>query len=185
VSDWPEELPHGLTWSDFQHPVMSRMSSGKEMVGSLLRSIAEGAIIVPSYQRPKVWTPKQQAAFAGFVLEGAPLPAIYVREIDVPGKGIEDELVDGQQRLDALAAFTAGEVPAVFPSTGKCAWIHQIEWTGWRMRGMPVCRFRGTEAEALSLYLAINSAGTPHTQEELERVRARLNEAASERREDT
>mgnify|MGYP002639338334 CR=1 FL=1 len=177
--NWPAELAPGSSWKDFLHPVLSRMDrGGRENVEGLLASVEAGQLVVPDYQRDRVWTPQQQAAFVGFTLEGAPLPAIYIREVDT-SDGPRDEIVDGQQRMAALKAFTVGEVPAVFPSTGRCAWISGLAWVGWRMVGMPTCRFRGTRAEALSLYLSINSAGTPHTESDLERVRQLLAEAVS------
>lgn len=168
---WPAELPVGADWSNFQHPVLSRTGSGgNELVDPLLKQLRAGQIIIPHYQRAAVWTPQQQAAFVGYVLEGGRTTTVFVREVDTDS-GIQDELVDGQQRLRALCAFEDGLIPAVFPRSGLCAWKSKMTWSGWRTKSFPTCRFTGTDQEAMSLYLSLNSGGTVHTPEELDRVR--------------
>jgi len=172
---WPSTLPHGVGYAEIQHPVLSRCGSTyREPISALLYQYRKGEILIPDYQRPACWTPTQQAEFVGALLEGAPMPCIYIREIDTE-EGPRDELVDGQQRMDALAAWDDGKIPAILPSQGKCVWKKDMDWPGWRLSiCFPVGRFRGTLAEAIGLYLALNTKGTPHTQQELDRVREML-----------
>ena len=174
MSTWPPCLPKGVSYPEIQHPVLARCQSSRESVYGLLRSYREGELLIPKYQRGSVWTERQQAEFVGFMLEGSPVPALYIRDLDVDGN-FADELVDGQQRLNALVAWEDGLIPAVLPSQNKSVWVKDMEWPGWRLNlAFPVGRFRGTTAEAMTLYLAINTRGTPHTEAELRRVREML-----------
>lgn len=172
--DWPEALPAGTDLGSLYHPVLLNCRNrGNEALTSLLFSMREGFLTIPDYQRDVVWTPKQRAKFAGYFLEGGPQAALFIREVGPTStEGVYEELVDGQQRLLALAAFEEGKIPAILPSQGKCVWVKDIENFTWRMWGFPVGRFSGTRAEAMSLYIAINEGGTPHTSAELDRVRA-------------
>lgn len=171
---WPAALPSGSTYANIQHPVLARSQSHKEPVRAILGPYRRGELVVPDYQRGRVWTPRQQAEFTGFLLEGGPVPAIFIRDVDTDD-GFRDELVDGQQRILALIAWEDEKIPAILPSQNRCIWKRDMEWPGWRMNiCLPVGRFRGTRAEAMSLYLAINTKGTPHTQAELDRVRGML-----------
>lgn len=171
---WPESLPNGVGYLEVQHPVLSRCSTHREPVTAVLRMFKEGDLLIPDYQRPSVWSPRQQAEFVGALLEGGPLPSIFIREVDGPS-GFEDELVDGQQRLTALVAWENGEIPAILPSQNKSVWKKDMVWPGWRLSiCFPVGRFKSTRAEAMSLYLAINTKGVPHTEAELDRVRKML-----------
>lgn len=172
-SIWPEALPAGTSVMEVYHPVLSRCRDrGNESAQSLMFSYRQGFLRIPDYQRDTVWTPMQQAKFAGYFFEMGPQAALFIRE--VWSEGSYDELVDGQQRLMALIAWEEGEIPAILPSQGKAIWAKDFPPSIWRLIGFPVGRFQGTKKEALSLYLAINSGGTPHTQAELDRVRQLL-----------
>jgi hypothetical protein len=145
-------------------------------VSAVLRYYRSGELRIPDYQRPLVWSDRQQAEFVGALLEGGPTPAIFIREVDGQ-HGFEDELVDGQQRINALVRWEDGDIPAILPSQNRCVWKKDLDWPGWRLNVcFPTGRFQGTRAEALSIYLAINTKGVPHTQEELDRVRDLLAE---------
>jgi len=143
----------------------------------LLQYFNDGRLGIPDYQRAACWTEVQQAAFLGFVLEGGPCPAFYVREVTDSSGTWRDELVDGQQRLLAFRAWTEHRVPAVLPTRGRSLWCRGAPGGEMdRTMSAPVARFSSTRAEAIAIYLALNSGGTPHTQEELVRARAKLEE---------
>jgi hypothetical protein len=68
-------------------------------------------IINSEYQRGAVWTETQQKKLIDSVMRGYPLPLIYlhhkVREVaGMRNEGLE--IIDGQQRIDALYAFAEG-----------------------------------------------------------------------------
>lgn len=132
-----------------------------------------GLDLDPDFQRGHVWTVEQQAAFIEYVLSGGPSG----RDLYFACEGwsrIELKsrisIVDGKQRLTAVLAFLADKLPV----RGKL----RSEWTGV-MRELTGARFRFNVADVdraatLRWYLALNAGGTPHTADEIERVRALL-----------
>lgn len=145
----------------------------------------------PDYQRGPVWTQQQQARFIGHVLSGGEVPLIICQRYDGPehctsGDWLDApvEVVDGQQRLRAICAFVNGDVPAELLHGGR--WV-QLWWNDFdeQERRNRACSSRIMfvdlpRAERLRFYLRLNSGGTVHTTEELERVRAMLAEEVGE-----
>ena len=92
----------------------------------------------PEYQRGAVWSQTQQRKLIDSVMRGYCLPLIYLHHIktSVAGMAREDlEIIDGQQRINALYDFSEGaftlfdpvadETTARFPSfikTQACPW---------------------------------------------------------------
>lgn len=67
----------------------------------------------PEFQRRLVWTGEDRARFIDTILKGYPFPEIYLANGDVnvdTGEGCQ-LLVDGQQRVTAMADYFHGEVP--------------------------------------------------------------------------
>jgi hypothetical protein len=65
----------------------------------------------PEYQRGAVWSRTQQRKLIDSVMRGYPLPLIYLHHIktEVAGMAREDlEIIDGQQRINALYEFSEG-----------------------------------------------------------------------------
>src|SRR2546428_5967080 len=65
----------------------------------------------PEYQRGEVWTKAQQKRLIDSVLRGYPIPLIYLHHIahEVAGAKRDDfEIIDGQQRINALHYFKEG-----------------------------------------------------------------------------
>ncbi len=65
----------------------------------------------PEYQRGAVWTPSQKKKLIDSVMRGYPLPLIYLHHIQksVAGMQRDDlEIIDGQQRINALYEFSEG-----------------------------------------------------------------------------
>lgn len=135
-----------------------------------------GLDLDPDFQRPFCWSPEQDARYVEHVLRGGATG----RELlfNCPGwQGEEEEgpvvLVDGKQRLRAVRRFLADEVPAF----------------GWKLSQFEahLLRFASayftlhvndlpTRADVLMWYLEVNDGGTPHTDDEIERVRGFLND---------
>jgi len=127
----------------------------------------------PDYQRAHVWTLDQQIAYIEYALQGGEVGKNII--FNCPG-WMSDwrgpfELIDGKQRLEAVRAFMRSEVP-IFDGhyfkdiEGRFPWSD----VGFNFQ---ICRIE-TREEILRLYLNINAGGTPHTQEELDRVRQLL-----------
>jgi hypothetical protein len=138
-----------------------------------------GLDLDPPWQRAHVWTPEQRVRYIEHVLKGGEVGrnvTIVCREwgltYPVPGYA----LLDGKQRIETVRAFLRGEV-RVFPDAARPEGYAIQDFKGaarglsfeydflWRV---VICK---TPADVIALYLAINAGGTPHTAEELERVR--------------
>jgi hypothetical protein len=95
----------------------------------------------PEYQRGVVWTTAQKKKLIDSVLRGYPLPRIYLHHITVSIAGMTSqglEVIDGQQRINALSDFWQGAFKlfdpladadvAKFPRFIReqpCAWAHK------------------------------------------------------------
>lgn len=130
----------------------------------------------PDFQRAHVWTEPQQIAFMEFLLQGGRSGRhLYFNDPTwQKGFGGNPVVVDGKQRLRAVLRFLHDEIPAFGTRysefTDDCAFqtgilrlhVHDFE----------------TRAEVLRWYLSLNTGGTDHTAEEIEKVRAMLREEA-------
>lgn len=132
----------------------------------------------PDFQRAHVWTESQQVAYIEWVMRGGESGKDLTFNCPgwpnarVLGQGV---IVDGKQRLHAVRRFLRGEIAPFGFTIDK--------WTG-RMRFHLSFSVRignvQTREEVLKWYLDFNAGGTPHTHEEIEKVRRLLAEARKE-----
>lgn len=130
--------------------------------------------IDPDFQRFHVWTAAQQTAWMEYLLRGGRTGrTIYFNAYDwsrtPQDKGMV--LVDGKQRLEALRRFFANEIPA-FGS-----YYREFTDDPDMMRGgLLLLNVHDLPARSMVLqwYCEMNAGGTPHTDAEIERVRALL-----------
>jgi hypothetical protein len=116
------------------------------------------------YQRGSVWSIAQRQALIDTMLMGLAIPAIYVRELDLVDRP-RYEVIDGKQRLLALAGFMADEftVDGCFFSQWSA-----VERRMWSNEILPVIVVgRISDAEAVEVYRRLNTCGTPHRPDEL------------------
>lgn len=138
------------------------------------RHLDDGLDLEPDFQRAHVWTEPQQIAFVEFLVRGGRTGRdLYFNSPGWPAPCAPGQyvIVDGKQRLRAMRRFVCSEIPAFG------YYLHQFEdydrlrfhlGFKWHVNSLE------TRAEVLQWYLEFNSAGTPHTQEELDRVRGLL-----------
>lgn len=128
----------------------------------------------PNFQRGHVWTKAQQIAYVEFKISGG--TGSNIIHFNCPGwmhnfKG-PFVLVDGLQRLTAVLRFIKGEIPAF----GH--YVSEFE-QGLRFANADFIfcvNNLSKESEVLRWYIEMNSGGTPHTEEEIEKVRNLLKE---------
>ena len=88
------------------------LESDKIKISDLLNLKRKHILTVnPEYQRGAVWGEAQQRRLLDSVLRGYPLPMIYLhyRKVSIAGMHRESlEIIDGQQRINALHAFAGG-----------------------------------------------------------------------------
>lgn len=129
----------------------------------------------PDFQRGHVWTPEQQSSYLEFLLKGgksAKEILFNCAEFDGPHRDNKQQcdtphmvLVDGLQRITAILGFLNNKVP-VFDGIyskdfeDKCKIYLKFSVNNLQ-----------TRREILQWYLEINTTGTPHTKEEIQRVR--------------
>tara|TARA_R110000751_G_scaffold252582_1_gene352236 strand:+ start:134 stop:562 length:429 start_codon:yes stop_codon:yes gene_type:complete len=130
-------------------------------------------IVIPQWQRGRVWSEPQKAAWVGFVLSGMPLPAIWLRQVDVDG-GFRDEILDGQQRMSALQQWLRREIAGVIPWSGEVVWcLSEQDQRRIKRLSTPCMELPPgtTDEQAIDLYITLNTAGTPHTRADIQQAR--------------
>jgi hypothetical protein len=81
------------------------------------------------YQRGIAWRQSQQQGFVDSIIRGYPVPAVFVQEVTTEsplGAMKRWEVVDGQQRLAALAGYTKGDYALLKPDDRKLALPHSL-----------------------------------------------------------
>lgn len=157
----------------------------RDMPRFLEREYEVGFEFCPDYQRGRVWTREQQIAYTEHVIFGGET-AREVILVNV-GKHLEDyipnknkniillrnySLLDGLQRVTCALSFMKDEFSVLHslrPDGYKWSELdgsirHNMQF---KVRRVVV----PTLDEVFKLYLRLNTAGTPHTPEELDRVR--------------
>lgn len=132
----------------------------------------------PDFQRGHVWTPEQQKAFMEYLLRGGKYGKVILFNCPAFGKAPFNEetrkmvLVDGKQRLTTVRRFLANEL-AVFDGLYLRDFEDQnrfgvFDGLKFNVNDLPA------RADVLQWYLELNAGGTPHSPQEIERVRALL-----------
>jgi hypothetical protein len=146
----------------------------------LVKFIAEqeedGLQLCPDFQRGRVWTDAQQTAFVEFFLRGGRTGRVIY--LNKPSwhrgvkKGDYDDfvVVDGLQLLTAIRRFMGGEIKAFGSTIGEFTDRMRVNRRSMRVN----INTLKTKAEVLQWYLQMNTGGTPHTSDEIERVRKLL-----------
>lgn len=130
--------------------------------------------IIPEWQRGHVWSEKQQIAYIEYCftapLQGGHAVAIILAEMHL-GNGktfhIKVFLIDGLQRTTAVRRFLKGEIKIFGRTANEYEFRGSVDFRIHKLRVK-------SERQAIELYLSINGTGTPHTQDELDRVRELL-----------
>lgn len=142
------------------------------------KGLREPLNLNPDYQRGAVWDEDRQRKYIGFCLEGGTSPPIYIYR--PYNSDVEDEeVVDGQQRIRAIARFIHGEIPGdvYIPGEGyRELWYKDFNEIDRRSSRLSIRVVYGdwSRKDRLKFYLRFNSGGVAHTEEELDRVRALL-----------
>lgn len=121
----------------------------------------------PSYQRGECWTQEQQENFMGHLLQGGEVAPLIVQR--VPDYR-ECEMLDGKQRTLAVLAWLSNQVGARLDDGSL---LFRREVTGGMNRiDLRVRYINLPWEERKRFYVRLNSAGTPHTKEELQKALA-------------
>lgn len=129
----------------------------------------------PDFQRGHVWTETQQSAFVEYVLKGGQVQPIRFNHTSWMSfrPGSEMVCVDGLQRITALLKFMNNELP-VFGGYKKDQidnlkiWNYDIQVNINNLK---------TRKEVLQWYIDLNTGGTVHTDDEINKVKDLLEKA--------
>lgn len=153
-------------WSALEEWISRRENNVNEIEGYKFE-------LNPEFQRNHVWTRKQQIAYVEYIVRGGMSGRdIYFNHPEWQGTYIGTMvLVDGKQRLEAVRAFLRGDFPILDNQ-------YITDFNGDipdRLYFIIHVNDLQTEKEVLTWYLEMNSGGTPHTEEELNKVVNMLN----------
>ena len=130
----------------------------------------------PDFQRGHVWTEQQQIAFIEYFLKGGKSGKVIYFNHPHWGRYQENDMnmvcVDGLQRLTAIRRFINDEIRAFGGLYSEFEDTPRMIKNGIKFNVNDL----QTKAEVLQWYLDMNYTGTPHTEEELDRVRKLLEE---------
>jgi hypothetical protein len=170
ISQFTREAPYAVdvSWSYLEEHYRS--------------AVEEKLDIDPDFQRGYVWTPEQKVRYVEFILRGGRTGRdLYTnnpswQKIGRPAAGYNDYvLVDGKQRLQAVLGFLHNEI-AVFGGHYRRDFTDKLRITGpsfrWHVNNLK------TRAEVLQWYLDLNTGGTVHSDDEIEKVKHLLAETA-------
>lgn len=132
--------------------------------------LEDGLELIPDFQRGHVWTEKQQEKYVEFVLRGGESGLDIYFNHTKWNSWTEENMgwfvcVDGLQRLTACRKFMNNELKVLgyFHDEFEDKLSSTVRLR-FHVNNLP------TRREVLEWYLQINSGGTVHTEEELNRV---------------
>jgi len=137
----------------------------------------------PLYQRDYVWTLEQKQKFVGACLENhRMIPVLWFNFYQVEeGLNSRSEVVDGKQRIEAIRGFLRGEYMAICPC-GEVFTAEELLTDDIAKRNLSsgiTLKMHFIQVEpidAMQFYLRLNSGGTVHTEQDLNKVRDLIKE---------
>ncbi len=110
---------------------MDRVDYQSLVIQDIINLANKGELnLTPWYQRRSVWNKPQQSYLVNTLFEKKPLPSIYIRHSLDLQKGISiKEVVDGQQRTNAIISYCNNEYSARHPNHKKLIKFSELSKT--------------------------------------------------------
>jgi len=126
--------------------------------------------IEPDFQRGHIWTELQQIRFIEFWIKGGAVLPLMANHTRWKGDMFSGEfvLVDGLQRYNAITKFINNEFKIFEEYFFKNIIGYRRVTINFMINQLK------TRKEVLKWYIELNDGGTPHTQEEIEKVKKLL-----------
>lgn len=111
---------------------MAKPTPDKRKLGNLIAGIqAKTTFINPKYQRSgEAWPRKAKSFLVETILLGMPIPPVLLHKLTQARESVEEDIIDGQQRCEALMQFKEGK----FALTKN---IDTKRWRGKRWDDLP------------------------------------------------
>lgn len=144
-------------------------------IDSILNKVFKNGVDdTPAYQRDYVWTLSDKIRFIESVFAGNDLGKIIFLKYDYPRT--DYEVLDGKQRLNALVEYVTSQFQ-----------VHGLYWHQLRKldrmrfedRTLQIAELDGnrlSEADKIRLFLQVNVAGVPQSEEHIASVKEKLKE---------
>lgn len=136
--------------------------------------------LIPKFQRGLVWTLKQKQDLILSMLRDVPIGVFYINELrsdfykDTKRLyDLDSILYDGQQRFMAIKGFLEGEFPLTIAGEDFYAGdVHPKDISKIKNTVVPIYTTYISELdELIEYYVFINTGGTLHTKEDIEKAR--------------
>lgn len=137
-----------------------------------------GLQLNPDFQRGHVWTEEQQIAWLEFFLRGGKAGNVVYFNCPSWHYAVKDGdyneyvCVDGLQRLTAIQRFTNNEIKVFGSYFKEFEDPHHVNRHTLKLNVNDL----KTKKEVLQWYVDMNSGGTPHTSDEIQRVKRMIRE---------
>ena len=140
-----------MKWESYSHPIsdIRDWNNNKRLE------------LRPDFQRNEVWSKAAQIMLIDTIIQGIPIPKIYIKSIMNNGNTYR-VVIDGQQRLTAILKFVQNELPLGKPYDG--------EYVGKKFNELP----DDLQNEILRYKIDINEIFNP-TNEEIRDLYSRVN----------
>jgi len=167
------DIPQFVTEGNYQvnqplSSLLNRIDDWKE---------EDGILLDPDFQRGHVWDEKQQIDWIEYFLQGGKsgrtlyLNAPWWGHFDKDRYEYKDfVLVDGLQRLTAFTKFLSNELP-IFHGILYCQFEDKLRHCPAEMNLQININSLKTKHDVLTWYIQMNEGGTPHTEDELDKVK--------------
>jgi len=138
----------------------------------------------PGFQRQSVWNDADRRKLIQSVLEGYPVPSIFLYRRDENGWPVYD-VIDGKQRLETIFMYTRAKgfmksgfaVPFRFPDDDRKYWYDWSDLHKWELASavltykLQTVEVSGDLADIVDLFVRINSTGKALTSSEKRHAR--------------
>ncbi len=128
--------------------------------------------LAPAFQRMSVWSNRDRQKLIESLLQGIPIPSIFLAKRQGKGGRIVYDVIDGKQRIETILLFM-GKGPL---AVDEELWLHAplgdepASWWTWRdldsntrhrflSTSVPVVEVEGGVPEITTVFVAINSTG--------------------------
>ena len=116
----------------------------------------------PWYQRRSVWTRSQQAYLINTIHERKPIPALYIRHsIDLETERTINEVVDGQQRIRCVVAYSEDKFAARHPAHDRPVRFSELskkQRISFRQSSLPIGYLvDATDKDVIEIFARINT----------------------------